>query len=53
LEVARFACRSIVVLQLDELSINHEASVGREIQIAAIAIPGPAFAIGTVGVGGK
>jgi len=26
----RFARRSIVVLQLDELSIDHEASVGRE-----------------------
>lgn len=53
LEVPWFTGRSIVVLRLDELSINHEASVGREIQIATVAITRPAFAIGTVGVGGK
>ena len=39
LEVPWFAGRSIVVLQLDELSVIHDAPVGREIQVAAVAIP--------------
>jgi len=53
LEVAWFSGRAVVVLQFDELSLNHEAPVGGEIQEAGVAIPRPAFFIGAMGIGSE